>query len=100
MVLSGKTPYHMAPFIYGKWNPKSKKFDIFEDKINALRERHVGNIAHCKNCEARLHCGGYCLGEIVNETGKLDGHKPIQCIAIKRLLKEIGTCEPYKYLHP
>ena len=100
MVLLGSEPRHMAPFVFGKWNDIKKSFDLFNEKIKALCERCVENIAHCKNCEARLHCGGYCLGEVVNETGKLDGHKPIQCAAVKRLLKEIGTSEPYKYLHP
>ncbi|MDR3216807.1 MAG: radical SAM protein [Clostridiaceae bacterium] len=100
MVLMGTEAYHMEKLIYGKWNSQKRIFDIDAAKVAALRARSSDNIAHCKNCEARLHCGGYCLGEIVNETGELDGQKPIQCAAIKRLLKEIGTCEPYKYLHP
>jgi radical SAM protein with 4Fe4S-binding SPASM domain len=100
MVLLGETPYHMEPFIFGKWNSDSKKFDIYEDRVKALSERQVGNIAHCENCEARLHCGGYCLGEVLNETGELNGYKPIQCAAVKRLLKELGVSKPYDFLHP
>ena len=100
MVLLGENARHMDKLIYGKWNPKTKIFDIDNAKIAALRNRNCDNIKHCKDCEARYHCGGYCLGEIVNETDRLDGQKPIQCAAIRRLLKEIGTCEPYKYLHP
>ena len=100
MVLLGESPYHMEPFIFGKWNHENRKFDIYDERIKALRERHIENIEHCKNCEIRLHCGGYCLGEIVNETGRLDGHKPFQCAAVKRLFKEIGISEPYDFLHP
>jgi len=100
MVLFGEKAYHMDKLIYGKWNSKTKTFDIDEKKVIALQNRSSDKIEHCTDCEAKYHCGGYCLGEIVNETGELDGQKPIQCIAIKRLLKEIGTCKPYKYLHP
>jgi radical SAM protein with 4Fe4S-binding SPASM domain len=100
MVVLGETAYHMEPFIFGRWNTETKQFDTYSDKIKALQERNSDNIKHCIKCEAHLHCGGYCLGEVVNETGKLDGHKPIQCAAIKRLLKEIGTSKPYDFLHP
>ena len=100
MVVLGEKAYHMDPFIFGKWNSKTKTFEIYNDKVNDLHNRSSDNILHCKNCEARLHCGGYCLGEVVNETGKLDGQKPIQCVAVRRLLREIGTCEPYEFLHP
>ncbi|MDR2720602.1 MAG: SPASM domain-containing protein, partial [Nitrososphaerota archaeon] len=100
MVLFGENAYHMDKLIYGKWNPRTREFDIDEAKVANLRNRCSDNIQHCKQCEARYHCGGYCLGEIINETGELNGQKPIQCSAIRRLLKEIGLCEPYKYLHP
>lgn len=55
---------------------------------------------HCKNCVAKLHCGGYCLGETVNETEKLDGQNLVKCKAVRKLFEELGTCQPYKYLHP
>ena len=100
MALSGENAYHMGLFIYGKYNPQTKTFDIDQEKVRALRDRKSTNFAHCQGCEAKLHCGGYCLGEVVNETGRLDGQKPTNCIAIRRLLKELGTSEPYKFLHP
>lgn len=100
MVVMGEKPYHMEPFIFGKWNIEKKAFDLYNEKIETLRKRSSDNIKHCQGCEARLHCGGYCLGEIVNETGKLDGQKPIVCKAIRRLLHSIGTNTPYEYLHP
>lgn len=100
MALSGENAYHMGLFIYGKYNKETKKFDIDQNKVNALRERKSVNMAHCQHCEAKLHCGGYCLGEVVNETGKLNGQKPINCSSIKRLLREIGTSDSYKFLHP
>lgn len=56
---------------------------------------------HCMQCEVREHCGGYCLGEVQNETGKLTGQKPQTCKAIRKIAKNIGfTDEHYLYLHP
>lgn len=101
MVVLGENAYHMDCFIYGKWNEKNKKFDFDTEKIESLRKRTINNLPHCKNCSAKLHCGGYCLGEVVNETGDLCGQKPVTCKAIRRLIKEIGiTDKPYEYLHP
>lgn len=100
MALNGTTPYHMRLFIVGKWNETTKAFDLDYEKIKALNERKSTNLSHCQNCPAKLHCGGQCLGETVNESGRLDGQNPIKCKAVNRLFKELGTCAPYPYLHP
>lgn len=100
MVVLGAQPYHMNAFIVGKWNPTSHRFDLDMDKVHTLELRKSTNLAHCKNCPAKLHCGGYCLGEIVNESGKLDGQNYIKCKAIRKLYCTLGTCEPYDFLHP
>ena len=55
---------------------------------------------HCKDCIANLHCGGYCLAEVMNETGKLEGQKTTACQAIRYLYNELGECESYDYMHP
>ncbi len=99
MALTGSEPHHMKPFIVGKWNNTEKQFDFYYDKINELYERVSTKIEHCKGCPARLHCGGYCLGEIVNETGSLYGQNMVKCMAVRELLNELGTC-PYDYFHP
>ena len=98
MVVLGSQAYHMDLFIVGKW--ANNRFEWNYDKISALDNRKSTLIEHCKNCPAQLHCGGYCLGETVNESGKLDGQNIIKCNAIRRLLKELGTSEAYPYLHP
>lgn len=100
MVVLGAEAYHMSPFIVGKWNQTSAEFEFDFEKINALNERKSTNMKHCQNCPAKLHCGGYCLGETVNESGRLDGQNPIKCAAVRRLLKELGTSAPYPFLHP
>ena len=101
MVVLGKSAYHMDCFVYGKWDATNKQFQFYQEKIDELQRRNSDMIPHCEHCEARLFCGGYCLGEVVNETGSLTGQKPVSCLAIRRLLKEIGTfSEPYHYLHP
>lgn len=100
MVVYGENAYHMDCFIYGKWDEQSKTFIYDNEKIKTLQNRNIDNIAHCKNCIAKLHCGGHCLGEVQNETGKLDGQKLEICKAVRTLYKELGTCETYDYLHP
>lgn len=100
MALLGENPYHMEPFIVGKWNFNTKKFDLYNEKIKELNNRKSTEMEHCRKCPVKLHCGGFCLGETVNETGKLDGQNIIKCKAIRKLYKELGACEPYKFLHP
>lgn len=101
MVVLGENAHHMDCFIYGKWDNKKEQFVFFQDKIDSLRKRNSDMLPHCQNCEVRLHCGGYCLGEVVNETGSLTGQKVMTCKAIRRLFKELGCfATPFKYLHP
>lgn len=100
MVVLGEKPYHMDPFIVGKWNPNTNQFDFDSRKIEKLNSRRSTSLYHCKDCPAMLHCGGYCAGEIVNETGCLDGYNAGKCAAIQRLYKELGLSTPYPYLHP
>lgn len=100
MVVLGSSPHHMSPFIIGQWNSKVKQFVFDYDKINALNKRKSIEMEHCKDCPVKLHCGGYCLGEILNETGNLYGQNKIKCKAIVKLFEVLGPCEPYKYMHP
>ena len=100
LVVSGENAYHMDCFIYGKWDKEKNKFIYDENKIASLKNRNIDNISHCKTCSANLHCGGYCLGEVQNETGKLDGQKSNTCKAIRALFAELGESETYDYLHP
>jgi len=102
MVVLGRDAHHMDCFIYGRWNQERRKFDFDEEKIAALRGRSTDSpsLAHCQQCVARYHCGGYCLGEVVNETGRLNG-VPKNCAAVRRLIQEVGVLsEQYPYLHP
>lgn len=101
MALFGEDQKHMDVFIYGKWNKKKNTLEFNQEKIRILQSRKVSNMDSCKNCEAKLHCGGYCLGEVLNETGDLFKNKDYTCNAIKKLHKVSETnfgC--YKYLHP
>jgi hypothetical protein len=48
-----------------------------------------------------MNCAGYCLGEVVNETGSLFGQKPSTCEAIRLLATEIELNQGcYSHLHP
>lgn len=101
MALFGANKNHMSVFIYGKWDRKNNKIVYDEEKINYIRSRNVDNMPGCTNCIAKYHCGGYCLGEVMNETHDLFGKKERVCEPIRYLMRNTKTntgC--YKYLHP
>ncbi len=100
LVVLGRNSNHMSGFIYGKWDEQKKQFEYYPERLKAMQNRTTDNIPHCKNCIAKSYCGGYCLGEVMNETGILNGQKPIACKAIRTLFKELGTSEKFDYLHP
>lgn len=101
MVTFGANAHHMDCFVYGRWDKVSRSFVFDDKKISALRNRCIENMPHCRSCRARFQCGGYCLGEVVNETGNLYGQKPSNCKAIRRLFDALDPpLDPYDYFHP
>ena len=100
LVTFGENAHHMDCFVYGKWNEKLHRFDFDNTKIALLQSRSVDNMKHCTGCIARDHCGGYCLGEVMNESGSLFGQKPRTCNAIRLLYRELGEQSHFEYLHP
>ena len=101
MALFGAEDNHMEALIYGKWNPETATVEYFYDRLNKIRNRKIENLPHCLKCSANQYCGGYCLGETLNETGSLFGHKAIVCNAIRRLNKELpDSLRKYTYKHP
>lgn len=100
MIVLGRNAFHMDPFIVGKWNDSSRNFDIYQDKVEALGNRKSTNMQHCAVCPVKLHCGGYCLGEVQNETGDYYSQIPEKCNAIKRLFNLVGNGYSYEYMHP
>lgn len=101
LVTFGENAGHMDCFVYGKWNDDIQDYEYDYEKIKELQNRITDNMPHCSQCNINEHCGGYCLGEVMNETGSLYGQKLATCKAIKRIAKEIGfTNTEYEYLHP
>jgi radical SAM protein with 4Fe4S-binding SPASM domain len=101
MVTFGENAHHMDCFVYGRWEPLLKSFVFDEQKIRTLQSRCVENMPHCRDCKARYQCGGYCLGEIVNETGDMFGQKSKTCQAICRLFDALeAPVNTYDFLHP
>ena len=90
----------MSPFVIGKWDARTNEVNLDQKKIQALNNRRSTEMKHCKGCPVQLYCGGYCLGEIVNETGSLYGQNKIKCEAIIKLFEKMGPCDTYDYLHP
>ncbi len=100
LVTFGRTANHMNCFIYGKWDEETKSYFIDEEKVRIIQSRVPANMPHCRECSVKEHCGGYCLGEVANETGTMFGQKRLACMGIQRLFKKLGELPPYPYLHP
>lgn len=101
MALFGKDKNHMSDLIYGEWDEKTKTINYNNSKMEKLRSRTTENMQHCEMCSAKEHCGGYCLGEVLNETGDLFGYKAGVCQAICYLDKHLDSkIREYKYTHP
>lgn len=101
MSLFGKDNNHMQDFIYGEWDRENNELVFNDSKIKRLQERSAKNMDGCNDCPVMLHCGGYCLGEVANETGSMFGNKRYTCKAIIKLAKKIDkNFGRYKFLHP
>jgi uncharacterized protein len=101
MVAFGSNAHHMDCFVYGKWDAKTSTFIFDEQKIKNLQNRCIENMTHCRDCKVRYQCGGYCLGEVVNETGDMFGQKPQACHAVRRLFEALDApLDEYDYMHP
>lgn len=101
MSLFGEDKNHMQDFIYGKWDKENNKLIFYENRIKQLQSRSVKNMIGCNDCPAMLHCGGYCLGEVANETGNMFGNKRYTCKSIIQLARKIDkNFGRYKFLHP
>lgn len=101
MALFGKDKNHMSPLIYGEWDEINRTINYHDDKIEYIRTRTTENMQHCEMCSAKEHCGGYCLGEVLNETGDLFGRKRGVCQAIRYLDNNLTfQMRKYKYTHP
>jgi len=101
MALFGSDPGPMAVFIYGRWNEERGVIEYDSEKIGLLQSRSINRIPGCGECEARYRCGGYCLGEVVNETGSLFGRKDRACEAIRFLWRHMPRpATLFRYLHP
>lgn len=100
LVLLGREPQHMAPFVYGKWNSETKEFEIDMSKVKTLQDRRTDIMPHCQNCEAKNHCAGFCLGEVLNETGTLYGQKITACQGVKMLFRALGKLDKFDLMHP
>lgn len=97
----GSSSAHLNSLLFGKWDNCKKRIEYDRDKMELLRERNVKNMAHCQNCEAKNSCGGYCLGEVTNETGTMYGAIPQKCRVVKKLYREMNVRQrKYRYTHP
>ena len=91
----------MNQFIYGRWDRNKQTIKLDQSKIKTLQSRNANNMPKCQGCAVKYHCAGWCLGEVLNETGSLFGQKSGHCEAIKYLYQHKDELNlKYEYLHP
>lgn len=101
MALFGKDKNHMSQLIYGEWDETSGEIIYDQNKKRYIQNRTTENLPHCEMCPAKEHCGGYCLGEVLNETGDIYGQKKSVCPAICYLNNNLeAEIRKYNYTHP
>ena len=47
-------------FIYGRYDPDRREFDLTLDKLRHLQSRHAYNLPYCKACFCKYMCAGDC----------------------------------------
>lgn len=100
-VLFGENTGIFSFFVYGKWDPIRKVIEYDPLKIDALKKRTVDNIPGCDGCSIKYKCGGHCIAEILEETGKVFGKKISSCHGTLQLAKLVPTdIENYKCRYP
>jgi len=93
---------HTLPeLIYGKFDPDTGTITYSQEKIASIQLRRASNLVECQGCDMLYHCAGACVGEGVNETGRLLGVKKDYCKARRFLAKRMPLdAGLYPYLHP
>lgn len=69
-----------AKYGYAKYNPKTKRFDINQETVDALAHTTVVDAyPECANCYAKWHCNGVC------SASRDRGSAPLLCEITQRL---------------
>jgi radical SAM protein with 4Fe4S-binding SPASM domain len=88
-------------FLYGKWDPNTKKIEYDFEKIKYLANRTLVNLPNCRECEIGEYCAGGCAGRVAFQTGDIYGIIPDICEAIKYMAKHISLGKrQIKFTHP
>jgi len=77
-------------FIVGRYNPKTRDFELDEEKIKILYNRNAETSKICEECFAKYICSGGCVIRNLHGLHSKDIRKidPYQCKLIKSLLKD------------
>ena len=47
-------------FVYGRYDPVTRRFDLDLEKLRPLQSRHAYNLPYCQNCFCKYMCAGDC----------------------------------------
>jgi len=83
----GAAPGKLAPFIYGRWDEVSKMIIWDDSKRRYLQNLTVDNLPECRDCPAKLRCGGCCHAMFLTEASIPPGKRSSACDAIRFLFQ-------------
>lgn len=87
--------------IIGRYDSKTNSIEMYDNIIQRLQNRKVGNIPDCRGCIVEKHCAGHCLGECNMCNGDIYKPRNELCGAIKYLASKLKlNCGRYSYFHP
>jgi len=91
MATHGKDAGKMDPMIYAHYDHENDMIIYDREKMKRLTCRVLSAMpVCCHTCVAGKHCAGFCLGEVLNESGNLFGVKASVCDAVRHIYTEIG----------
>jgi uncharacterized protein len=76
------------PFIIGKFDHLSNKFEFDYQKINLLKSRVVTNMDSCTDCFCKFSCSGDCIIKVLKNTGDMFDSTNNERCKINKILSE------------
>jgi radical SAM protein with 4Fe4S-binding SPASM domain len=83
-------PGPLQDLIYGYFDKEAGEIVIDKEKVERIKRRNIyQELNKCKNCIARHHCAGGCLGKMVAATGNIYDITDEWCEAVKYLFQKL-----------
>jgi uncharacterized protein len=79
---------HNELFLYGKYLPDMRSFELEPGKVESHRKRTVDGLPYCANCFAKYHCAGGCPIRALRDTGSPFNPFRGNCAKVRRIIAD------------